>query len=43
MDIERATELFYSVLNSFFNECVPDGLSRKAKQASLVYQCAAKT
>jgi len=24
LDIESATELFYSVLNSFFCECVPD-------------------
>jgi len=26
MDIESATELFYIVLNTFFNECVPDRL-----------------
>jgi len=26
LDIESATELFYSVLNSFFCECVPDSV-----------------
>jgi len=29
MDIESATELFYIVLNTFFNECVPDSLPSK--------------
>jgi len=29
LDIESATELFYSVLNSFFCECVPDSFPPK--------------
>jgi len=29
MDIKSATELFYIVLNTFFNECVPDRLPSK--------------
>jgi len=29
LNIERATELFYSALNSFFSECVPDSLPPK--------------
>jgi len=29
MDIENATEHFYIVLNTFFNECVPDRFPSK--------------
>jgi len=32
IDIESATELFYIVLNTFFNECVPDRLPSKLNE-----------
>jgi len=32
MDIKRATELFYLVLNTFFNECVPDRFPSKVNR-----------
>jgi len=35
LDIERATVLFSSVLNSFLSECVPDSLPPKLGKPSM--------